>query len=130
MLMWVNLVSVYGVPYTMSDKQAKTLPWAVQYFQCDAEHNEICKNHDDYCAKCWVNRDDGIKPEAEQRTDYGGQVSWHPGWRSHQLTGRVLAFSLLEALQLAIQQFSDGTMGKICFVMFHILSISGNILLV
>jgi hypothetical protein len=39
------------------------------------------------------------------------QVKWHPGWREHQLQGRVLAFALLDALQIALQVWSDGTMG-------------------
>lgn len=101
-----------GIALTESDDQAKTLPWAVQYLKCDASHNDVCKNHDNYCAKCWIDREDKVKPDVEQKAEYGGQVSWHPGWRTHQLTGRVLAFSVLEALQLAIQEFSDGTMGK------------------
>ncbi|CAB9502397.1 expressed unknown protein [Seminavis robusta] len=100
-----------GIPLTTSDEQAETLPWAVRYLKCDPANNDVCKRHDDYCSKCWIDRDDGIKPEATQKEKFAGQVRWHPGWRQHQLTGRVLAFSVLEALQLAIQQFSDGTMG-------------------
>jgi hypothetical protein len=80
--------------------------------KCARDNQDVCKRSEKYCAKCWIDREDGVKPEAKQSADYGSQVSWHPGWRSHQLTGRVLAFSILEALQLAIQQFSDGTMGK------------------
>ncbi|CAB9497414.1 expressed unknown protein [Seminavis robusta] len=100
-----------GIELTTSDEQAKTLPWAVQYLKCDPANQEVCNRHNDYCTKCWIDRDDGIKPEKSQNDKIGGQVKWHPGWRQHQLTGRVLAFSVLEALQMAIQQFSDGTMG-------------------
>lgn len=107
----------YGIPLTTSEEQGQTLPWAVQYMKCDANSKDVCKNHDAYCAKCWVDRKDGIKPEAEQKEEFGSQVSWHPGWRSHQLGGRVLAFAVLEALQSAIQQFSDGTMGKDDFML-------------
>jgi hypothetical protein len=101
-----------GIEPTTSDEQAKTLPWAVRYFRCDNAASDVCKRHNAYCSKCWIPRDDGIQPEAQQEDHIGGQVSWHPGWRQHQLTGRVLAFSVLEALQLAVQQFSDGTMGE------------------
>ena len=102
-----------GIEKTVSDEQAKKLPWAVQYLVCDSEHQDVCKAQSRYCAHCWIDREDGVKPEAEQSAQYSGQVGWHPGWRSHQLTGRVLAFSLLEGLQVAVQQFSDGTMGKL-----------------
>lgn len=110
-----------GVQLTESEKQGKRLPWAIQFLQCDPAHVDVCKAHDDYCAKCWIPRKDGIEPEAEQNEDYGGQVSWHPGWRTHQLTGRVIAFSILEALQSAIQQFSDGTMGKFSLALMLLL---------
>lgn len=76
-----------GIPFTESDKQAVTLPWAVRYMKCAPEHQDVCKNVNAYCAKCWIPRDDGIKPDAEQLEHMSGQVSWHPGWRQHQLTG-------------------------------------------
>jgi len=104
-------VGTDGIAETESDDQAATMPWAVQYMKCADGANDVCKKHNHYCANCWVTREDGIKPEEEQQAKYGGQVSWHPGWRRHQLTGRVIAFSVLEALQQAVQLFSDGTMG-------------------
>lgn len=100
-----------GIELTTSEEQAETLPWAVRYMRCGDDAKDVCKKHNSYCAKCWVDREDGIKPEEPQQLNYGGQVSWHPGWRRHQLTGRVIAFSVLEALQQAVQLFSDGTMG-------------------
>jgi hypothetical protein len=87
---------------------------AVQYMKCSVDSQKVCKEHNDFCSKCWVTREDGIKPEAPQHENMG-QVSWHPGWRQHQLTGRVIAFAVLEGLQQAIQQYSDGTMGKTHF---------------
>lgn len=100
-----------GIEMTTSEEQAKTLPWAVQYMACDSENADVCKSQDRYCAKCWVDREDGVKPEEPQQEKVAGQVSWHPGWREHQLQGRVIAFAILEALQSAVQEFSDGTMG-------------------
>lgn len=101
----------FGIEPTTSEEQAETLPWAVQYMKCSDDAKDVCKKHPLYCAKCWVDREDGIRPEEPQNEHFGGQVSWHPGWRQHQLQGRVIAFSLLEALQQAVQLFSDGTMG-------------------
>jgi len=100
-----------GIEATVSDKQAKELPWAVRYLKCEHDAQDICKQNDDYCAKCWIDRDDGVKPEATQLENPKGQVRWHPGWRQHQLQGRVIAFALMEAMQAAVTEFSDGTMG-------------------
>jgi hypothetical protein len=79
-----------GIPFTESDDQAKTLPWAVRYLKCEPEHQDVCKNHNDYCTKCWIPRDDGIKPDAEQAEHIGGQVSWHPGWRQVSVANNYL----------------------------------------
>jgi hypothetical protein len=38
-----------------------------------------------------------------------GGASWHPGFRAHQLTGRALAFFILQALDEALHQWSDIT---------------------
>lgn len=101
-----------GIPETTSVEQAETLPYAARYLKCSDDAVSVCKEQPRYCATCWIERKDKVEPEAKQLPKPKGQVAWHPGWRAHQLQGRVLAFSVLEALQLAIQQFSDGTMGK------------------
>ena len=101
-----------GIEETTSDEQAKTLPHAVAYTKCAPGKELVCQEAGRYCAKCWIDRDDGVKPETNQAATPGGQVKWHPGWRVHQLQGRVLAFAVMEALQVAIQEFSEGTMGK------------------
>lgn len=100
-----------GIEETTSDEQAKTLPHAVAYTKCAEGKQAICQEAGRYCATCWIDRDDGVKPEAKQSDHPAGQVKWHPGWRSHQLQGRVLAFAVMEALQVAVQEFSEGTMG-------------------
>ena len=38
------------------------------------------------------------------------QVSWHPGWRYHQLKGSLLAVIFLDALNQAARKFQDFTM--------------------
>lgn len=105
-----------GIEETTSAQQAETLPYAVRYTKCAQGQQQVCQDAGRYCAKCWIDRDDGVKPETEQLSKPGGQVKWHPGWREHQLQGRVLAFAVMEALQVAIQEFSEGTMGKLVSV--------------
>lgn len=99
-----------GIPETTSDEQAKTLPWAVRYLHCSAEMNDACRR-EKYCTQCWKDREDGVTP-AEKQLDYPqGQVSWHPGWRSHQLTGRNIAMAVLRNLQSAITTWTENVMG-------------------
>lgn len=105
-----------GVEAVASLEHAQTLPFAARYLKCTNDARELCLEHDNrFCAHCWLPRKD-IDPVKlfghELNGEPGGQVRWHPGWREHQLVGRVLAFSVLDALQVAIQQWSDGTMGE------------------
>jgi len=98
-----------GLPETVDEKQGETLPWAARDIKCVKEREDLC-NENRYSSVCWIDREDGIKPEQGQRERPRGQVKWHPGWRPHQLMGRVLAFSILEALETAVNQWMDGTM--------------------
>ena len=103
-----------GIPTIANEAHAATVAYAARYLKCDNERKDICENEPRFCASCWLPRED--IPDPTQVFDsidekVGSQVKWHPGWRSHQLVGRVLAFSVLDALQVAIQRFSDGTMG-------------------
>jgi len=98
-----------AMPVTENEEQVKELPWAYQRMKCTDENLDFCKE-DLFNATCWIDRSDGIKPEKEQLTSPKGQVKWHPGWRSHQLTGRNLAFAMLEALQNAVNVWSEGTL--------------------
>jgi hypothetical protein len=102
-----------GIPEVVSPTQAATIPHAARFMKCAAEQQELCQAEPKYCAVCWIDRDDVPRSSfANPLQDKpGGQVSWHPGWRDHQLRGRVLAFTILEALQEAIQVWSEGTMG-------------------
>mmetsp|Transcript_17057 Transcript_17057/g.47915 ORF Transcript_17057/g.47915 Transcript_17057/m.47915 type:complete len:918 (+) Transcript_17057:96-2849(+) len=100
-----------GVIMVESEAQAKTIPWAARYMACADSAKDLCTTEPRFCAKCWIDRDDGVKPTTGQRDSPRGQVKWHPGWRSHQLQGRVLAFSVLDALSAAVNEWSEGTMG-------------------
>jgi hypothetical protein len=103
-----------GVIPVTDEEQAKTVPFVSRYMKCSKERQDLCTDEPRFCTKCWIPRSD-IDPEKYRfgpRYKFGGQVKWHPGWRSHQLTGRTIAFGVLQGLQEAIQIFSDGTMGK------------------
>lgn len=100
-----------GIIEVENAEQAEKVPWAARYMKCRPEVQDLCNNAERFCAVCWIDRDDGIKPDAKQLAKPKGQVKWHPGWRSHQLTGRNIAFALLEALQAAINIWNEGVMG-------------------
>jgi len=88
-----------GIPETKDENQLKALPWATQHLKCDDERPDLCKHPYKFCATCWIDRPDKIYPAQRQYDAPHGQVRWHPGWRQHQLQGRVLAFALLKALK-------------------------------
>jgi len=102
---------MYGITPVTSDEQAKSeIPYSARYLKCAPEAPaELC-TQDRFAAMCWIDRDDGIKPQANQRDRPKGQVKWHPGWRAHQLQGRVIAFAMLEAIEVACNRWMDGTM--------------------
>lgn len=100
-----------GITEVESLNQAKDIPWAARFLKCKDEVESLCKEEPRFCAKCWINREDGISPERKQRNKPRGQVKWHPGWRPHQLMGRNLAFAILEALRAAINIWTENVMG-------------------
>ena len=92
-------------------KQGKTLdeieqmPWAAQYVRCDNELKQICRKNE-YIGQCWVERDD-FTPWTTQKPEPGGRAGWHPGNRIHQVKGRVLAFTILQALKEALEMWNE-----------------------
>lgn len=107
--------ALYGVNLTTSMEMVKTLPHASQYLHCDATTMGVCRQApDEYCAECWIPRNDIPDPKAlfpNLADKVPDQRNWNPGWRRHQLTGRLLAYTLLDALQDALQTFTTGTGG-------------------
>jgi hypothetical protein len=87
------------------------LPYAQKGMKCDEAVQSLCDAESRFCAKCWIDRDDGIKPEKAQINNPKGQVKWHPGWRMHQLMGRNMAMGVLSALQAAINKWNENVMG-------------------
>jgi hypothetical protein len=94
-----------GMPMSEDEVQVETLPYAIQYMQCDKEHVGMCRNHK-YNANCWVNRTD-VTPPTKQGAHPGSQVSWHPGFRTHQHIGRLLAYTVLTGLKEAISTWKN-----------------------
>jgi hypothetical protein len=109
-----------GIPEVESVQQAQDLPWAARFLKCKPEAQDICKEEPRFCAKCWIDREDNIVPETKQSDHPAGQVKWHPGWRPHQLMGRNLAFAILEALQAAINIWTEGVMGTLFALKLHL----------
>ena len=89
---------------TESDEQAeKDIPFALRYLHCDGDTKQRCQE-EKYSAVCWEDRSDCVPPTA-QAAHPGSQVSWHPGFRHHQLTSRANALLVLHALDDAIQKW-------------------------
>jgi hypothetical protein len=95
----------------------KEIPFALRYMSCASEIKSVCKNHE-YDAKCWVDRPD-IKSPENQRDYPEGRAGWHPGMRAHQLKGRVLAFTFLEALRQALSLWKDAKDYKLADDQWH-----------
>jgi hypothetical protein len=101
-----------GIAVTKDEAHADKLPYALQYYTCDGEHGEICRDHK-YNANCWVDRPD-VTPPTKQGNKPGSQVSWHPGFRWHQLTGRILAYTVLTGLKEAIGTWKNAGTSLAC----------------
>ena len=100
-----------GLIEIQSLDHAKEVPYAARYMKCAESAKPVCDSEPRYCSTCWIDRPDGVKPTIDQLDRPRGQVKWHPGWRKHQLMGRNIAFGMLQALQAAIDIFSEGVMG-------------------
>lgn len=83
---------------TMEDVRSQPLP--ARYLKCSGNIKKICEHHR-YDGTCWIDRPDFI-PSVPQGSAPGGRASWHPGKWEHQLFGRVLAYTILEATKDAL----------------------------
>jgi hypothetical protein len=96
-----------GIPETEDEKQVESLPWAAQNLKCQKDVSYLCTDKKfKFRTTCWVARDD-VKPPTQQASAAGSQVGWHPGFREHQLKGRVIAMVVLEALLDAVNTWLD-----------------------
>jgi hypothetical protein len=94
-----------GLPMVESEEQAMKIPYAARYLVCADEVRSLCNNNK-YNAVCWIDRPD-VTPPTKQYAATKGRASWHPGFRNHQLSGRLLAYTVLSGLQDAIKQWKD-----------------------
>ena len=79
----------------MNQKQIDEVPDFVRYFKCkdELEREEPgCNDHKYNEALC---------------SDRPHKASWHPGWKYNALYGQIMAFFLLDHLQLAITELRD-----------------------
>lgn len=100
-----------GVPETIDESQAETLPWAARYAKCAEGKESVCEDPDaKFRTTCWIERPD-VKPTTTQRerVDGGEDGRARPGFRDHVLAARVLASSVLQALQYGLNQWSEIT---------------------
>jgi hypothetical protein len=94
-----------GVEKMASLQDGEKLPWGSRFMDCDTEINSECAAKK-YNTKCWVERDD-FSPSRTQNQVVGGGASWHPGWRWHQLQGRIHAFTLLRATHAVLKRWNE-----------------------
>ena len=96
------------------------IPFALRYMSCSSEIQSVCKTHE-YEAKCWIDRPD-VKPPKKQRDFPDGRAGWHPGMRSQQLKGRIVAFTFLEALREALTTWKSAKDYKLDDHQWHMTS--------
>lgn len=80
-------------------------PYPLRYLKCGGDVKSICKKYE-YNGVCWIDRPD-YEPTHKQDSHPGGQAGWHPGNLHHQLTGRVITYTILEALSEALQMWHE-----------------------
>jgi len=104
---------MHGIQETLDEEQVLTLPFASRYMKCPPESKDLCNhpNPNRFQAVCWVGRDD-VTPSKPQNPTVSSQVGWHPGFRSHQLSGRSLAMVIMTGLQDAIGTWSEITIAE------------------
>jgi hypothetical protein len=93
------------IPKAQNQTHLDELPYAIQYMKCDNSiFKDFCKPRI-YRTRCWIERSDVVPPIPQNRNP-GGRVTWHPGFRFHQFQGRIIAFTLLEALKEALEYWN------------------------
>ena len=94
-----------GIPEVESVAQQEKLPWAARFLNCPPVMGMIC-NPEKFRATCWIPRDD-VQPRTNQLPHLASQVKWHPGFRLHQLQGRIIAFNVIQAIKEALTMWKD-----------------------
>jgi hypothetical protein len=108
----------FGVEKAETYDDFESLPWAAQSLKCSQDIKSICKKNE-YIGNCWVDRPD-VTPPTAQKDVPGGQASWHPGNRKHQIAGRVLAFTLLQALKEVLSMWHEADGYQLADDVWHV----------
>jgi hypothetical protein len=95
-----------GLPFASTVEELENTPWAARYMACHADIKKDFCDPAKYNGTCWIDRTD-FTPTTPQKKVPSGRAGWHPGHREHQLTGRVLAFTLLKALREVLEMWSQ-----------------------
>ena len=95
----LSKVLVESIPDALKDEKAKDLKPALKDMVCGGkvEESDICSLHKfDISRSCLNAR---VK----------GQTSWHPGWKAHLLTGRMLGYFIVMVLSDVVKRLSTIT---------------------
>jgi hypothetical protein len=97
----------FGIPTAETLEQVEAMPWASRYLKCGSDINQICKENK-YIGHCWDDETHpDVVPPTKQLSAPSGQAGWHPGNRSHQLVGRILAFTILQSLKEGLKEWNE-----------------------
>eukprot|EP00934_Nitzschia_sp_Nitz4_P008119 Nitzschia sp. Nitz4//scaffold229_size32011//14677//16995//NITZ4_007918-RA/size32011-processed-gene-0.14-mRNA-1//-1//CDS//3329542856//8109//frame0 len=108
----------YAVTKVTTLDELMAQPWASRYLKCGDEVKRLCKDHE-YDGVCWIDRPD-FTPTNIQDKHPSGRESWHPGNMHHQLFGRVITYTILEALREALQEWKSIPKYAIPDSMWHV----------
>jgi len=114
-----------SLPTANNVEEVLVFPWAAQYVHCGNEISGICRENE-YAGQCWIDRDD-FNPKTNQNSNMGGRAKWHPGNRKHQLKGRAITFTILEALKEALTLWNDTKDYEIADDTWHVTPTYDNI---
>ncbi|MGK3747182.1 MAG: hypothetical protein ACI8RD_010944 [Bacillariaceae sp.] len=73
-----------------------------------------------------IDRDD-FTPKTKQNAAPGGRAKWHPGNRKHQLQGRAITFSILEALKEALTLWNEAKDYELADETWHVTPLYDNV---
>ncbi|KAL3931258.1 MAG: hypothetical protein SGBAC_011392 [Bacillariaceae sp.] len=94
-----------GIPIQKSLEEVEKLPWALRFVHCDTEIRSTCQANE-YIGHCWQDRPDMKEAPVVQQAEPSGRASWHPGNRKHQVTGRILTMTILQALKEGLNEWN------------------------
>jgi hypothetical protein len=102
------------------------MPWAARYIKCGGDINEICKQYQ-YRDRCWDENRTDVTPVTKQKEYPDGRAKWHPGYGRHQVSGRVLAFTILSALKNGLKEWNEADGYNIADESWHVTSLYDNV---